>query len=548
MKHTNLFCFLTILVLLFAAPFAHAATYYVATAGNDANPGTQAQPFRTIAKGIVVSAANGDTVLLADGTYNERGLDFGTKNLVLQSTSNNPTACIMDCQQLGNGIFIRGGQTLATTISGLTIRNAVTVGGTFSGSFGSSTMYINSSSVTITNCIFMNNNSVGANGLMMVSGGSAAITNCTFTTTVAQAPSGTTVAVRGSGATLTNCTFSGNFCASLELSSGSSTVTNCSFTGNARNSGGGGAMRHSGGMATLTRCSFTNNAAWYGGAIHKNGGSLFVNQCVFIGNRATLEEQVGGGGGIFLEGGQMTVTNSLFANNTTAQYISLGGVRINGHSIYVESSDATLVNCTFLGGWTNEITTANLVEYNSTLTVVNSIIRGGDSPFSHGDIYTSGGTVSVTYSNTQRGFAGTGNITADPQFVNAAGGNYRLQSTSLCVNTGNAAAPNLPPSDLDSAPRILGSAPDMGAYEFWNSASGTWFVDKTLGNDSTGNGSPTAPYRTVTKAYTVAANGHKLYIKAGNYGTDKLPALPRMTKSLRLSNWLNTGLSRIGQP
>jgi len=46
----------------------------------------------------------------------------------------------------------------------------------------------------------------------------------------------------------------------------------------------------------------------------------------------------------------------------------------------------------------------------------------------------------------------------------------------------------------------------------------------------------------------IAANGHRLYIKAGNYGIDKLPTLPRMTKALRLFNWLNTGLSRIGQP
>lgn len=88
----------------------------------------------------------------------------------------------------------------------------------------------------------------------------------------------------------------------------------------------------------------------------------------------------------------------------------------------------------------------------------------------------------------------------------------------------------------------------MGVYEFWSSASGVWFVDTATGNNTTGNGSPTSPYKTVAKAYTIASNGHKLYIKAGNYGTDKLPTLPRMTKSLRLFNWLDIGLSRIGKP
>lgn len=49
---------------------ATAATYYVATTGNDANPGTQAQPFQTIGKGLRVLTA-GDTLYLRDGTYTE---------------------------------------------------------------------------------------------------------------------------------------------------------------------------------------------------------------------------------------------------------------------------------------------------------------------------------------------------------------------------------------------------------------------------------------------------------------------------------------------
>jgi hypothetical protein len=53
---------------LVPASEAAAATYYVATTGNDANPGTEAAPFRTMQK-----AANmvgpGDTVLVRAGTY-----------------------------------------------------------------------------------------------------------------------------------------------------------------------------------------------------------------------------------------------------------------------------------------------------------------------------------------------------------------------------------------------------------------------------------------------------------------------------------------------
>jgi hypothetical protein len=80
----------------------------------------------------------------------------------------------------------------------------------------------------------------------------------------------------------------------------------------------------------------------------------------------------------------------------------------------------------------------------------------------------------------------------------------------------------------------------MGAYE---STAGFWFVDAALGND-TSAGTPGAPFATVTKATIIAANGNSIYIKAGNYGTDR----PRVTKSLRLFNWGDVGLARIGQP
>jgi len=45
--------------------------YYVAPSGNDGNPGTEAQPFRTIGQGVGVARA-GDTVYVREGTYYER--------------------------------------------------------------------------------------------------------------------------------------------------------------------------------------------------------------------------------------------------------------------------------------------------------------------------------------------------------------------------------------------------------------------------------------------------------------------------------------------
>ena len=45
-----------------------ATTYYVSTTGNDTNPGTQTQPWKTIQKAADTMVA-GDTVKIQPGTY-----------------------------------------------------------------------------------------------------------------------------------------------------------------------------------------------------------------------------------------------------------------------------------------------------------------------------------------------------------------------------------------------------------------------------------------------------------------------------------------------
>lgn len=57
---------------------AHGATYYVATAGNDANPGTLNQPFKSFRKGVSLLQA-GDTLYIRGGLYTEQ-IDLQTSN------------------------------------------------------------------------------------------------------------------------------------------------------------------------------------------------------------------------------------------------------------------------------------------------------------------------------------------------------------------------------------------------------------------------------------------------------------------------------------
>ena len=72
---------LSFCVFLFATIGGYANTYYVEKSGNDANPGSQSQPWLSIQKAANTAIA-GDTVLIKAGTYNERVIvqNSGTAN------------------------------------------------------------------------------------------------------------------------------------------------------------------------------------------------------------------------------------------------------------------------------------------------------------------------------------------------------------------------------------------------------------------------------------------------------------------------------------
>jgi len=60
-------------VLILAGISSYAATFYVSTAGNDSNAGTQLAPFRHLSRGASAAQRPGDTVVVMDGTYDNEG-------------------------------------------------------------------------------------------------------------------------------------------------------------------------------------------------------------------------------------------------------------------------------------------------------------------------------------------------------------------------------------------------------------------------------------------------------------------------------------------
>jgi hypothetical protein len=133
-------------------------------------------------------------------------------------------------------------------------------------------------------------------------------------------------------------------------------------------------------------------------------------------------------------------------------------------------SNPTLTNVTFSG---NSVTSDGGGMYNlESFPMLTNVIMWGDSATLNGpEIYNDGSsTPVVTYSDIQFGYAGTGNINANPLFLDTAGSNLRLGFGSPVIDAGNNISVTVA-TDLDGLPRKADGngdsnvVVDMGAYE-----------------------------------------------------------------------------------
>lgn len=268
-------------------------------------------------------------------------------------------------------------------------------------------------------------------------------------------------AVRGvyltNGAVLTGFTITGGgtvggsagdvYGGGIQCNDNSAVISNCVITGNAATEGGGASH------GTFYQCQISNNFA-LGYSESGGGGVAFgvINDCVITGNAGIF------GGGVII----CTVNNSLITGNS-ASY--------SGGGTY----GSTLNNCTLTG---NSATYGG-GDYISTLN--NCIVHYNTAP--NGSNHNSS-TMNYCCTVPLPG-SGMGNFTNAPFFVDSAGGNFRLQTSSTCINAGNnASAPAGP--DLDGRPRIIGGTVDVGAYEFQGTGIGefiAWLQNSGLPTD-----------------------------------------------------------------
>jgi len=201
-------------------------------------------------------------------------------------------------------------------------------------------------------------------------------------------------------------------------------------------SAGGGAIRCGDGNPRISNNIIGYNSGRYGGGLVFNFSGAVIRNNI-ISNNSGGEDF--GGGGIWAYGADALSRPRIVENNTLVNNASVtngGGIRI----------------------------------WSTTMLIRNNIIWGNNAP-SGPQITTTGGTT-VTYSDIQGGWTGSGNLNVIPQFETQ---NYYLASGSPCIDKGDSSIIyNDPPDLLHPAqarfPAEGSLRNDMGAYGGFGSA------------------------------------------------------------------------------
>ncbi|MCP4712988.1 MAG: right-handed parallel beta-helix repeat-containing protein, partial [Planctomycetes bacterium] len=445
-------------------------------------------------------------------------------------------------------------------LDGFTITASNAFGVTHETGFGGG-MFNYGCSPTISNCIFRANSAYQGGGMINWENSAPTLNHCRFWGNYGYDLGGGMLNLDNSAPELNYCSFNDNI---IEGTSGGGgmcnwdnsapTLTGCEFSDNLVKEGHGGGMYNGGSSPTLTDCTFTGNTLLgnydFGGGMNNVNSSPILTGCAFTANTAR------NCGGIYNIDSSPILTRCMFTANTAGNnsggMMNLGGAPIlvncgfmgntagncGGGMMIYNNSDPVLVNCTFTGNSAGAKGGGIYMAYSSNLSGYNCVFYGNRAPIGYGVFLYDEGTginyvrinnsilwdggdwlwnendessVEIVYSDVAGGFAGEGNIEADPNFIdpgywdpNGTPGNlnddfwlegdYRLQGGSPCIDTGsnylvardiadldgNSNTTEAVPYDLAGNPRIADDpeAPgislfssiefpsvDMGAYE-----------------------------------------------------------------------------------
>jgi hypothetical protein len=418
------------------------------------------QAFTTIQSGIN-AANNGDTVMVAPGTYNEN-INFNGKAIIVTSSGGAASTIINGGNTPGVAtVIFANGETSASVISGFTI----TGGGDtiYTGRSDGGVYVFFGASPTI------QGNTIAANYChnIDVEGGNASILN--------NEVSGVLQSNIGSGPNLSYCTFGGGI--NIEragfLIPAATTVIGNTVENNL--TGSGINLLGTNTVLIMNNTIRNNNSGETGSAISTLSSlDTAIVQNLIYNNTSSC------GGAIAFDENSTLIANNTLVNNVVTPELGTGSNCIFIAQIYPspdghgESSPGNLIVNNIISGSTTypavNCDTFDPPSLANQPTFENDILYNGGGPFF--------GSYCIDVSDQDN------NITAAPQFVSPSTNNYHLQSTSPAIDSGqNSVLQTFTTmtglnwtTDFDGNPRVQdatgkGCIIDMGAYEVPGSLS-----------------------------------------------------------------------------
>jgi predicted outer membrane repeat protein len=470
---------------LSTASAASADTLHVALCGDDSwtgsTPACKAPqgPKRTLQAAIDASV-DGDTILVAPGVYTgagNRDLDFGGRAITLRSASG-AANCVLDLEgsiaDPHRAFRFHSGEGPTSVVDGFTFQSGF-------ADFGGAMLFEAGSSPTIANCVFDQSTAYpspagGEGGAVRSVASSPRFRACHFLRNEAARVAGVggrggAMQFLGGAPELLQCTFEENTAGGgggVHCTNASNPVlVDCTFernwTADPAFNGGGGYLGSLGGHHTLVNCRFVENqTARVAGALWiTQGVAATINKCIFADNYGF------DAGGVGVANGSHAVIHDCLFTGNSADIFSSALEVWNGPPTGA-SSTVALSNCTFADNLATPGYGAIVVTHTSSVSAT-SCVLWNNAPLSV--VLLDSGAASVEHSVVQGGWAGAGNVDADPLFVAHGPRPYSLQPGSPCIDTGDPGFGSPCAHDLIGACRVWdgnGDAlarVDMGAYE-----------------------------------------------------------------------------------
>jgi len=465
---------LLIALVTIRVPSSRAATlWYVSPAGSDANScRTLAAPCKAIGT-VIGRSANGDTIVLAAGTYFEtvtitKSLTLAGAGADTTAIDGNYTDIVLTIQAPAqvkmNGVSIQNGNGWYSggiynyygdvTLSNSAVRNNRSFNGSGGGIY-------NNGALTLLNSIVEDNSAPFAGG---------GIYNTEGVVTINES------VIRDNTAAYTRSALAGSYGGGI-LNNGTMTLNRSIVSGNHSYSSiglsGGGGIANAGTLALIDSMISDNGTVGFGGGID-NRGELIVERSTINGNtvsRSIPRSDGGFGGGVYSLG-SLSVTNSTMSDNSADD---TGGAIWNTGTITLTNATISSNSAMVKGG--------GIAHVGGTIDMQNSILAtntNAAAPDCFGTLASQGynllgDNTGCTFQATTGDQIGTDTNHVDPRLdlLRNNGGSTmtrRLLSGSPAIDAANPAQPGsggtaCPITDQRGFRRPQGQRCDVGAYE-----------------------------------------------------------------------------------